>query len=279
MPYVLVTGASSGIGRATALHLARVGFEVFAGVRRDADGERLLAEASHVRPLTLDVTDPAQIKAAATEVERTAGRLDGLVNNAGIGIAAPVEFVALDALRRTYEVNVIGQVAVTQAMLPLLRAARGRVVNLGSIGDRMSIPFGGALASSKSAFAALNDSLRMELRPWGIEVALIEPASIHTDAIDKLETEADTALDAMGPDGRALYGDQLRTMVTTFGRSERHGSSPDVVARAVHHALTAREPHARYLVGKDSRRMALMARWVPHHALDRLRLRVFGLPG
>lgn len=279
MPYVLVTGASSGIGRATALHLARVGFEVFAGVRRDADGKRLLAEVAHVRPLTLDVTDPAQIKAAATEVERTAGRLDGLVNNAGIGIAAPVEFVALDALRRTYEVNVIGQVAVIQAMLPLLRAARGRVVNLGSIGDRMSIPFGGALASSKSAFAALNDALRMELRPWGIEVALIEPASIHTDAIDKLETEADTALDTMGPDGRALYGDRLRTMVTTFARSERRGSSPDVVARAIHHALTVREPQARYLVGKDSRRMALMARWLPHHALDRLRLRVFGLRG
>ena len=180
-------------------------------------------------------------------------------------------------MRRTYEVNVIGQVTVLQAMLPLLRRARGRVVNLGSIGDRMSIPFGAPIASSKAALAAINDSLRMELRPWGIDVVLIEPASIHTDAVDKLESAADRSLRAMGPEGRTLYGERLRTMVATFARTERRGSPPEVVADAIHRALVAPRPRTRYLVGKDSRRMALMARWAPPRTLDRLRLRVFGL--
>lgn len=279
MSYVLVTGASSGIGRATALLLARKGFEVFAGVRKEAGGLRLREESSHVTPLTLDVTDAGRIASAAAYVRRTAGRLDGLVNNAGIGTAAPLEFIALDTLRRTYEVNVVGQLAVTQAMLPLLRESRGRVINIGSIGDRMSIPFGGALASPKFALAALNDSLRMELSPWGVAVVLVEPASINTAAMDKLDAEAETALDAMGPDGRDLYGDRLRTMIAAFARSERTGSAPDVVARTVHRALTARTPRARYLAGKDSRRMALMAHWLPARPLDRLRLRVFGLSG
>lgn len=278
MPYVLVTGASTGIGRATALRLARNGFEVFAGVRDEAAGERLRAEDRHVTPVRLDVTDAGEIAAAAAEIERAAGRLDGLVNNAGVGTAAPVEYLSPDTLRRTYEVNVFGQVAVTQAMLPLLRRAHGRVVTIGSIGDRMAIPFGGALASSKFAIAALNDALRMELRPWGIGVVLVEPATIHTDAVDKLEREADEALEAMGPEGRALYGDRLRTMVATFARTERDGSPPDVVARTVAHALTVRTPRTRYLTGKDSLRMATMARWAPPRLLDRLRLRVFGLP-
>ncbi|MFC5827282.1 SDR family oxidoreductase [Nonomuraea insulae] len=181
---VLVTGASTGIGRATAFLLAREGFTVYAGVRKDADGEAL---GSTVTPIKLDVTDAGQIADAAERL----GHLDALVNNAGIGVTGPVEFVPLDALRRQYEVNVFGQVAVTQAMLPMLRASRGRVVTVGSVGGWITLPFGGPLCSSKHAIRSINDAMRMELKPYGVAAVLIEPGSIHTDAVDKLEDEVE----------------------------------------------------------------------------------------
>lgn len=267
---VLVTGASTGIGRATALLLARQGFTVHAGVRKDADGEAL---GPAVRPIRLDVTDAGQIADAAAGI----GRLDALVNNAGIGVTGPVEFVPLDVLRRQYEVNVFGQIAVTQAMLPLLRASRGRVVTVGSVGSWITLPFGGPLCSSKHAIRSLNDALRMELKPWGIEVVLIEPGSIHTDAVGKLEDEVEPRLASLGAEGRRLYGAAYRTMTTTGLRRERDGSSPEVVARAVLHALTSRHPHARYPVGKGSRVMSTLGRWLPQRTLDTLRLRALGL--
>ncbi|NWF29554.1 SDR family oxidoreductase [Streptomyces sp. PKU-EA00015] len=267
---VLVTGASTGIGRATALMLAREGFTVFAGVRKDSDG---VALGATVTPITLDVTDPGRIAAAADAI----GRLDALVNNAGIGVTGPLEFVSLDTLRRQYEVNVFGQIAVTQAMLPKLRDSQGRVVTVGSVGSWITLPFGGPLCSSKHAIRSLNDALRMEVRPWGIRAVLIEPGSIHTSAVDKLEGEVEPRLEAIGDEGRRLYGTAYRTMVTSGLKEERSGSSPDVVARAVLHALTARKPRARYPVGKKSRLMSTLGRVVPQYALDRLRLRVLGL--
>lgn len=267
---VLVTGASTGIGRATALMLAREGFTVFAGVRKESDG---VALGATVTPITLDVTDPGQIAAAADAI----GRLDALVNNAGIGVTGPLEFVSLDTLRRQYEVNVFGQIAVTQAMLPKLRDSQGRVVTVGSVGSWITLPFGGPLCSSKHAIRSLNDALRMEVRPWGIRAVLIEPGSIHTSAVDKLEGEVEPRLDAIGDEGRRLYGTAYRTMVTSGLKEERSGSSPDVVARAVLHALTARKPRSRYPVGKKSRLMSTLGRVVPQYTLDRLRLRVLGL--
>ncbi|GAA0473231.1 short-chain dehydrogenase/reductase [Actinoplanes capillaceus] len=267
---MLVTGASTGIGRATALLLARRGFTVYAGIRRDADREAL---GRAVTAVDLDVTDPDQIAAAAKRLDH----LDALVNNAGVGVTGPVEFVPLDALRRQYEVNVFGQVAVTQAMLPMLRASRGRVVTVGSVGSWITLPFGGPLCSSKHAVRSLNDALRMEVRPWGVRAVLIEPGSIHTEAVDKLADEVEPRLASLGPEGRRLYGDAYRTMTATGVREERAGSHPDVVAHAILHALTARNPRARYPVGKKSRLMSTLGRLVPQYALDALRLRALGL--
>ncbi|MEV0033927.1 SDR family oxidoreductase [Nocardia sp. NPDC050793] len=267
---VLVTGASTGIGRATALLLARQGFTVHAGVRKEADGAAL---GPSVTPVVLDVTDAGRI----AEVADSFDRLDALVNNAGVGVTGPVEFVSLDALRRQYEVNVFGQVAVTQAVLPLLRAARGRVVTVGSVGSWITLPFGGPLCSSKHAIRSLNDALRMEVKPHGVATILIEPGSIHTAAVDKLADEIEPRLDAIGAEGRRLYGEAYRTMTTAGLREERAGSDPEVVARAILHALTARRPRARYPVGRKSRLMSTLGRVLPQYTLDAVRLRALGL--
>jgi NAD(P)-dependent dehydrogenase (short-subunit alcohol dehydrogenase family) len=281
---VLVTGTSSGIGRATALTLAAEGYRVFAGVRRTIDGESLVNSAQHCRgqivPLVVDVTDAASIADAAGVVSHAVGNggLAGLVNNAGIGMTWPVEAIPLDELRRSYEVNVFGQVAVTQAFLPLLRAGTGRVITIGSIGDRLSLPFGAPLASAKWALASITESLRLELRPWGIHVVLIEPASIHTDAIKKVEDDAERVLRQMSDRNRQLYATTYQSMTLRGLARERNGSHPDVVARAVLRALTAKRPRTRYLVGKDAYKLALISRWAPDWLFDRIRIELFGLP-
>ena len=188
--HTLVTGASSGIGRATALRLAAAGQHVYAGVRTEADAAALAQAAAgwELTPVILDVTDPVQIAAAATTVTDHVGPagLDGLVNNAGIGVAAPTELLPLDTFRRLLEINVVGQLAVTQTFLPLLRAARGRIVVISTIGVRFRPPFAGPLDATKAALAELAHALRQELAPWGIRVILIEPASIASAAADKV---------------------------------------------------------------------------------------------
>jgi NAD(P)-dependent dehydrogenase (short-subunit alcohol dehydrogenase family) len=284
-PSVVITGTSTGIGRATALAVAATGYRVFAGVRRSSDGAALIRDAERggggeIVPVILDVTDPASVSAAEDEVRRLVGAdgIAALVNNAGIGLTWPVEAMPLDDLRRVYDVNVFGQVAVIQAFLPLLRAAAGRMINIGSIGDRLSLPFGAPLASSKWAIASITESLRLELRPWGVHVVLIEPASIHTDAVRKVEDDAERVLREMSEPHRALYADSYRSMTRFALARERQGSPPDVVARAVLRALQARRPRTRYLVGKDARRLAFVARWAPDRLFDRIRVKLFGLP-
>jgi NAD(P)-dependent dehydrogenase (short-subunit alcohol dehydrogenase family) len=274
--HALVTGASTGNGHATALRLAADGWHVFGTVRKDADAEAL--GRAGVTPLRMDVTEPDRIKAAATAIaEHTAG-LDALVNNAGIGLTAPLEVVSLDAFRWTYEVNVIGQVAVTQAVLPLLRRAAGTIVMIGSVGDRITIPFGGPLASSKYAVRSLSDALRMELAPWDIKVVLVEPGSIHTPAVDKtLPAEPAKALAGFGPDAERLYGDAYAAMTNRALARERAGDDPRVVAGTIARAVTARRPRAYYLTGKDARLLATVAK-LPPSTLDRIRRRLFGLP-
>lgn len=280
----MVTGTSSGIGRATALALAAEGYQVFAGVRRRTDGEALVDSArqspGRIVPVSLDVTDAASMARAVTAVAGAVGSggLAGLVNNAGIGMTWPVEAIPLDELRRIFEVNVFGQVAVIQAFLPLLRAGAGRVINIGSIGDRLSLPFGAPLASSKWAFASITESLRMELRPWGIHVVLIEPASIHTDAVGKVEADAKRVLREMTDEDRRLYATAYQSMTKRALARERDGSHPDVVARMVLRALTAGRPRTRYVVGKHGRLLAFLARWAPDRLFDRIRIKLFGLP-
>jgi NAD(P)-dependent dehydrogenase (short-subunit alcohol dehydrogenase family) len=278
---VLVTGASSGIGRACSLALARQGFHVFAGVRQPQDGQALAQDVvGRITPVLLDVTIADSVHAAAGEVAKTTGGagLVALVNNAGIGLPGPIEALPIEALRRQYEVNVFGQVAVTQAFLPLLRIARGRIINIGSIGDRLTMPFGAALTSSKWALASLTEGLRLELRPWGIHVVLIEPASIHTEAVDKMEAETEQTLAGFDQRARDRYAKSFRAMTRSALARERNGSPPDVVAQCVVHAIMTPKPKTRYLVGKHARTLALVARWAPDRLFDLLRLRLFGLP-
>lgn len=278
---VVITGASSGIGRACAALLARERFRVFAGVRKVSDGESLRAESGEaITPIQIDVTDDATITAAVETVGAlVADRgLDGLVNNAGIGMTGPVEYVTAAALRRQFDVNVFGQIAVTQAFLPLVRQARGRIVNMGSVGSEIAIPFGGALCASKSAFKSLNDALRLELRPFGIHVSLVEPGAIHTPAVDKTLGDVEAIIHALPPDGAARYGEMLRAFVRRGYDREVNGSPPEVVAKAVHHALTARRPRTRYPVGADAKTLVTLPRILPEPLLDLLRLRQLGLP-
>lgn len=275
-----ITGASSGIGRATALLLAEHGFRVFAGVRKPTDGASLASRrAGRIVPIQIDVTDPQAVAAAAQQVGEQVGDagLDGLVNNAGIGVPAPVEYMRSEALRRQFEVNVFGQISVTQAFLPLIRRAKGRIVNIGSVGSHIAIPFGGALCGSKGAFTLLSDALRLELRPYGIHVCLIEPGAISTPAVEKTLGDAEAIIAALPPEGAARYGDKLREFVRRGHAREANGSPPEVVAEAIHHALTARRPRLRYRVGKDARMMVTLPRLLPGRALDRVRLRLLGL--
>lgn len=277
----MITGASTGIGRATAIGLAAAGYRMFAGVRRAVDGESLRARTpGHLTPVIIDVTDPSSIEAAAQDVAAAVGSngLAGLVDNAGVGSLWPMEMVPLEELRHQFEVNVFGQVAVIQAFLPLLRLGAGRMINIGSIGDRLMLPFAGPLNSSKQAFAAITEALRMELRSSGIRVVLIEPASIHTEAVAKVEADADRVVEALEGTPGARYLVPYRTMTCRGLARERNGSSPQVVAGTVLRALAARRPKSRYLVGKDARRLAFFARWMPDLLFDPLRLRALGLP-
>jgi len=278
---ILVTGASSGIGRATALRLVSHGWRVFAGVRKVTDAEALLADArGALEPLQIDVTDQASIAAATREVETRLGNrgLDALFNNAGIGMTFPVEHTPLHKLREIFEINLFGQVAVLHAFLPMVRRAKGRIINTGSVGDRITPPFGGALAGSKAAFASINAALRLELRSQGIHVCLLEPGAINTPAVEKTLGVVEKTISELPPSAAQLYGPAMRIMTRTFAKMERNGSSPEIVAEVVERALTDRNPQARYPAGKDSRKLALLARFLPEKLLDLAILKTFGLP-
>jgi NAD(P)-dependent dehydrogenase (short-subunit alcohol dehydrogenase family) len=278
---IVVTGASSGIGRATALRLARSGWRVFATVRARKDADALEnAAPDHIRAVSMDVTDRDSIDAAALNVQNQLGGrgLDALFNNAGMGVTAPVEFTTPDLLRKIFDVNLFGQIATIQAFLPLIRKGAGRIINNGSIGDHLTPPFGGALSASKAAFASMTAALRLELRPQGIHVCLIEPGAINTPAVGKTLGGVDAQIAALPPVAADLYGAFMKQMATTFEKTERGGSSPEVVAAVVERALTDRYPRTRYLAGKDSRKLATLAWLLPEKLLDLAVLRTFGLP-
>lgn len=268
---VLVTGASTGIGRATALRLAAAGWRVFAGVRRDADGRALAdASAGSLTPVVLDVTDPAQIAAAADAIADAVGGagLAGLVNNAGIARGGPVEYLPVDDWRLQFEVNLFGQVAVTQAMMPLLRDARGRIVFIGSNSGRISTPMMAPYGASKFAIEALAASMRLELRPWGMKVVVVEPGAVKTAIWDKGRALADELEAVMPADAASRYGDQIAAIRKGIETQDRTGIPADRVAAVVEKALTADRPRARYQVGIDSHVSAAASRVLPDRLLD-----------
>jgi len=274
---VLVTGSSTGIGRATALRLDRDGWRVFAGVRREEDAEALRAEAGErLTPVMLDVTDPGQIAAAADLIDGAVGEggLEGLVNNAGVAILGPLEMIPLDDFRRQLEVNLTAQVAVTQALLPAIRRARGRIVFVSSIGGRMALPFGGPYHAAKFGLEAVSDCLRQELRPWGIHVSAIEPGSIDTPIWERGEQIADEVSSRAPAAQEELYGATIERFRAAVRRTAERGIAPEKVAAAIAHALEARRPRTRYVVGADARGQALLARLLPDRALDAVVRRV-----
>ncbi|MCK4594004.1 SDR family oxidoreductase [bacterium] len=245
---VLVTGTSTGIGRAVALALAKLGWRVYAGVRRSEDGDRLIESAAdNLKPVILDVTKPEQIQDVARLLrgELDESGLHGLVNNAGINVSGPIEFLPPDDLRRQFEVNVIGQVAVTQAFLPLLRRVRGRVVNIGSVSGWSAMPLIGPYCASKFALRALSDTLRLELRPWGIRVILIDPGPISTMIWEKAMRRKNELPDK----ARELYGPMIERALDFTARSVSQAIPPERVADKVINALTNRRPKPRYFVG------------------------------
>jgi NAD(P)-dependent dehydrogenase (short-subunit alcohol dehydrogenase family) len=276
---VVVTGSSTGIGRACALLLDRLGYTVFAGVRKEEDGERLRAEASgSLQPLILDVTDSAHISRAAERVSgATEQRLAGLVNNAGIGVGGPLELLSLSDFRHQIEVNLIGQVAVTQALIPALRRARGRIVFISSIGGLVATPYMSPYHASKFGVEAVGDALRQELRPFGVQVSIVEPGSIATPIWDKGRATARTIRDNLSAEGRELYGESLARTEERLEQSAGRGAPPDKVAGAVAHALTAKRPRTRYLVGTDARAMATLKKLLPDRLRDRLVARATGI--
>ncbi len=273
MRSALVTGASTGIGRAAALRLDADGWRVFAGVRREGDARELRAAGSaRLLPLTLDVTDPAQVAAAAERVGEEVGvaGLNGLVNNAGAPYGGAVELLEIDELRRLLEVNVVGQVAVTKALLPLVRAARGRIVFVGSVNGVLAPPFLAPYSASKHAIEAIGESLRVEMRPFGVEVSIVEPGAVKTPIWEKARRVGDEAIAAMSSEQRALYGARTEDFTRAALRGAERGVAPEKVAKAVTHALGARRPRTRYLVGADAHTQVLLRRMAPDRLRDRI---------
>ena len=253
---VVITGASTGIGKACARWMDRAGWRVFAGVRKEADGAALRAEASErLTPVLVDVTDTASIAAMAALVTQAVGEagLDGLVNNAGMATGGVLEFVELDELRRVLEVNVTGQVAVTQPLIPLLRRARGRVVMMSSVAGFSSTPLLGLYAASKHALEAITDALRLELHPWGIHVSSIQPGTIATPIWGKALAFAEEVAPTYPPEALRLYGPLLDALFASLRKRTGSGIPAEAVAEAVCHALTAPTPKTRYIVGQDAK--------------------------
>ena len=279
---VVITGATSGIGRTCAFHLDQLGFRVFAGMRQEKDGESLRRESrARIIPLLLDVTDGASVSAAAHAVAKTVGDagLSGLVNNAGIVVSGPLEFLPLSEIRKQLEVNVLGQLTVIQAFLPLLRKARGRIVNMGSISGRMALPFLGPYAASKFALEAITDSLRLELLPWGITVSIIEPGAVKTPIWEKSRAFSGQLARNFPPQAFEHYGPAIIAFSSSVEKTAEAGVRPDVVAAAVLHALTARKPKTRYLVGRNTRLQVFLKKILSDRMLDKLVVRSIGLPG
>jgi NAD(P)-dependent dehydrogenase (short-subunit alcohol dehydrogenase family) len=275
---VLVTGSSTGIGRATALRLDAAGWRVFAGVRKQEDADSLCAAGSgRLTPVILDVTDAEAISAAAMSLADELGGagLDGLVNNAGVAIPSPLETMPIDAFRRQIEVNLTGQVAVTQAMLPLIRVASGRIVFVSSIGGRIAFPLTGAY-HAKFGIEAVGDVFRQELRRWGISVSVVEPGSIDTPIWDSGERAADE----IGGDVEAreeLYGKAIASYRKLTRKLAERGIEPDKVAEIVEHALTSSRPRSRYLVGLDAKAQARIKLVIPTRIWDRIVARMMNL--
>ena len=278
--HVVITGASTGIGEACALEMAGRGWHVFAGVRRVQDGEALVAKGgAAITPLQLDVTRREEVLDAARRVSEAVGAagLAGLVNNAGIAMSGPLEFTPMEDVERLFQVNVFGVISMVQSFLPLVRNGRGRIVVMGSNSGFWCEPFLAAYGASKFALEGMVDSLRTELRPWGIGVSLIEPGCVRTPIWDKSRSDIERQQEHMSPEMEALYGTAIDVLRRASETAEKMAIPPIKVARAVCHALESRRPKTRYPVGMDSRVQSLLVRVLPDRWQDFVSRRVMGL--
>ena len=269
--YILITGASSGIGMISAFSLAEKGFQIIAGVRKQEDANKLKAKTSGIITVFLDVANQQSINEAACKVEEIVGDegLYGLINNAGIAVAGPVEFLPIDRLRLQLEVNVVGQINVTQKFLPLIRKGQGRIINISSIAGFTAFPFKGAYAASKHALEALSDSLRRELKPWKIPVSIIEPGIIKTPIWEKSINLVEEIIKEMPKEAEKYYGDVYSELLDrTMKRVDECGAAPEQVANALAHALTSKCPKTRYLVGKDACFLSYCLTRLPDRVID-----------
>jgi NAD(P)-dependent dehydrogenase (short-subunit alcohol dehydrogenase family) len=275
MPTVLVTGASRGIGNSIATRLAANGWDVFAGVRTEEDATRLRGSA-RLTPVRLDVTDEKDIAALDQSLPP---RLDAVVNNAGIVVAGPLETVPLADLRRQLDVNVTGQIAVTQAVLPRIRSSRGRIVFISSINGKISASLLGPYCASKFAIEAAADALRLELKPWGIDVVVVEPPATDTDIWRTADAVADDTVAAMSDDARRLYEKHVAGLRKFIPASRRIAVAPEKVAAVVEESLTARRPRARYVVGLGPKFQVALITRLPTGIRDRVLRGVSRQPG
>ena len=298
---VLITGCSTGIGRASALRLDAAGWRVFAGVRKEEDAESIAAAGSdRLQPVIVDVTDSASIDLCRERVEKDCPEgVYGLVNNAGAAHVGPLEVMPLEDMRRQFEVNFVGHVAMTQALVPSLRKTKGRIVNVTSVGGLVSTPFFGpygdegeeelgsrghkdehtvALAETPLVLEAVSDCLRVELRPWGIKTIAIEPGSVATEIWESGTQIFAELREELGPEAIELYGDALEATARAAAETGKRGIPAEHAAEVVERALTARRPRARYLVGRDAYGMTAAKRLLPAKLHDRLTARVLRLP-
>ncbi len=275
--WVLVTGASTGIGEDACRALAERGFSVFAGVRKEADADA--ARAHGYTPLILDVVKKDQVAAAAETIRghlSDAGTLYGLINNAGVAGGGPLEFLPVDDIRWLFEVNVFGLLEVTQAMMPLLRESKGRIVNIGSMAGKVTTPLLTPYSASKHAVEAISDGLRRELYGSGMHVSLVEPGAIKTPIWDKGEDTVKSVLDNLPPRARELYDRRIEAQAKVIRHQAKVGADVREVSKVIVHAMTAATPKTRYLVGKDARMGARAAKWLPDRMFDAGMRRVMG---
>jgi len=266
----IITGASTGIGAATARELARRGFHVLAGVRRDRDADAIRGPG--IEPLIIDITKPDHIRALAARVHGDPqGRaVRALVNNAAMAVNAPVEAFAIDAWRRLFEVNFFGHVAVTQALLPALIRSKGRVVNISSVGGRIAMATYGPYAGTKFALEAVSDSLRREIAPFGVQVVVVEPGAVRTEMAGRAIAAAHELASTMTPEQSQRYGGLVQAVAAQTASFTEAGLPAEAAASVIAKAVTARKPRTRYTIGRDAALLTLLARILPDRMLDRV---------
>lgn len=277
---VLVTGTSTGIGHATALHLDQLGYQVIGTVRKESDAQNLRASASsNLRTLFLDVTSASSIDQfkEALRQELGDGGLWGLVNNAGVGFISPLEFVPLDQLRWLFEVNLFGLLAVTQVCLPYLRQEKGRIINISSVASIIVAPFHGPYSTSKWGVNALSNALRLELRPFGVQVSVMICGVINTPIWDADSELDDRIWDGQPPSAQELYSVRYGKLSHYFQKSGPSGIPPEEAARIIGEALTGKRAKQTYYIGNDARLYRLLTKLLPERLRDWITLRTIGL--